>query len=190
VRIIVGISGASGIRLSMRLVEELNNSGVEVYSVITDGAIKVAESEEGESLVTMIKRNSTRFFRQNDMDAPISSGSFPVDGMVIIPCSMNTLAKLSYGISDNLLLRAADVQIKMKRKLVIVPRETPMSSVHLRNLLKLSKYECVYIMFPLISYYHRPKTLEDIENFVIGRIMELLGIEHHLYKRWGVDEER
>lgn len=187
-RIIVGISGASGIRLAMRLIKELANRNVEVYTVITDSALKVADSEDGEEITTEIKEHSKRFFRQNDIDAPISSSSFYVDGMVIIPCSMNTLAKLAYGIADNLLLRAADIQIKTKKKLVIVPRETPMSPIHFRNLLRLSKLDSVYILFPVLTYYHKPKTLEDMENFVIGRIMDVLGIKHSLYKRWGDSE--
>jgi 4-hydroxy-3-polyprenylbenzoate decarboxylase len=189
VRIVVGISGASGIRLSVRLIEELNHRGVEVYAVITDGALKVAKSEGLEDIVSNIGKHSEMLFEQRDLDAPISSGSFPVDGMVVIPCSMNTLAKIAFGIADNLLLRAADVQIKMKRKLVIVPREMPLSRIHLRNLLRLSRHESIYILFPLLSYYHRPKTLEDVENFVIGRIMELLDIEHDLYRRRGADDE-
>jgi len=188
-KIIVGISGASGIRLAMRLIEELDKHGVEVYTVITDSALKVAKGECEEEVINKIRESSKAFFRQYEIDAPISSSSFLVNGMVIIPCSMNTVAKLAYGITDNLLLRAADNQIKMKNKLVIVPREAPLSQIHLRNLLRLSKLNSVYILFPVLTYYHTPKTLEDMENFIIGRIMDLLGIQHNLYRRWGTNEE-
>mgnify|MGYP000117782733 CR=1 FL=1 len=189
VRLVVGISGASGIKLAIRLIEELYNRNIEVHTVVTDNALKVAKCEVNKNLMNMVRKYSKGLYRQDEMDAPISSGSYPVDGMVIIPCSMNTVAKLSYGITDNLLLRAADVQIKMKNKLVIVPREIPVSRGHLRNLLRLASLESVYIMFPVLTYYHKPKTLRDMENFIIGRILDVFGIEHDLYKRWGVIEE-
>lgn len=188
-KIVVGVSGASGTRLAMRLVNELNNCNINVYTVITDSVVKVANSEGGRGIISKIEELSKGFYRQDDIDAPISSSSFSVDGMVIIPCSMNTLSKLVYGISDNLLLRAAHIQIKMKNKLIIVPREAPLSPIHLKNLYKLSRLNGVYILFPVLTYYHKPKTLEDVENFVIGRIMDILGVKHNLYKRWGVDGE-
>ena len=188
-RIIVGISGASGIRLSARLIKELDRRDVEVYTVITDSALKVAKCEGNNELIDGIRRVSKGFYRQDEIEAPVSSSSFQTNGMVIIPCSMNTVAKLAYGIADNLLLRAADIQIKMRNKLIIVPREAPLSQTHLKNLLKLSKLGSVYILFPVLTYYHRPKTLEDVENFVIGRIMDILGIKHELYRRWSDAEE-
>lgn len=184
-KLIVGISGASGIKLAIRLIQELHGQKIDVYTVITDNALKVARSELDGDLIKSAKKYSKGVYRQDEMEAPISSGSFLVDGMAIIPCSMNTIAKLSYGISDNLLLRAADVQIKMKNKLVIVPREIPVSRMHLKNLLKLASFDNIYIMFPVLTYYHKPKSLKDMEDFIIGRIMDVFNIRHNLYKRWG-----
>jgi 4-hydroxy-3-polyprenylbenzoate decarboxylase len=184
-RLIVGITGASGIRLSVRLLEELNKRGIELYTIVSENAKKVASSEEDKDILSKIMGLSKTVYNEDDMEAPIASSSYITDGMVIIPCTMNTLAKISYGISDNLILRAADIQIKMKNKLIVVPRESPLSQIHLRNLYRISRIENVYIVFPLLTYYHRPKSIEDMENFTIGKIMDILGIEHKLYKRWG-----
>ncbi len=181
---VVGISGASGVRLSVSLLRELRKNNVTIYSVITDSALKVIKAEE-EKILNEIKDYSEEIFRQYDLDAPIASSSFPVNGMIIIPCSMNTIAKITYGIADNLLLRAADIQIKMKNKLILVPREMPLSTIHFKNLYMLSRISTVYIVFPLLTYYHNPKSIEDMENFVIGRILEIIGLSHNLYKRWG-----
>jgi len=183
-RIIVGVSGASGARLAIRFIKILEELGVEVYSIITKSAILVAKVEEGEEAIEEIQRHSRKLFMEDEMDAPMSSGSFTTNGMVIIPCSMNTIAKLSYGITDNLLLRAADVQIKMGNKLVIVPRESPLSRIHLRNLYRISRLNNVYIIFPLLTYYHKPSTIDEMENYTLGRILDILNIKHNLYRRW------
>lgn len=183
-KMIIGISGASGIRLSLGLIRELSKRKIEIHTVLTKAAEKVASNEGGEKIIEDIKRFSSRFYMENEIDAPIASSSFLTDGMIIIPCSMNTIAKLAHGIADNLLLRAADIQIKMRNKLVIVPREMPLSSIHLENLLRISKFNTTYIIFPLLTYYHRPETIGDMENFVIGKILDVLGIENQLYKRW------
>ena len=183
-KIIVGITGASGIRLSYRLIEELYKHDNEVYTIVTDNAYKVAEAEEGLEVVDKINGFSKALYNERQMDSPLASASFLVDGMVIIPCSMNTIAKLAYGISDNLVLRAADNQIKMRNKLILVPRESPLSSTHLRNLYRLSKIDNIYIIFPLLTYYHKPSSIDDMENYTIGRIMDVLGIKHNLYRRW------
>jgi len=184
-RIIVGITGASGIILAYRLVDELYKLGIESYVVATDSSFKVASAEADYDIMDKIKSISTDFYKESDLEAPISSGSFKTNGMVIIPCSMNTIAKLSYGISDNLLLRAADIQIKMGNKLILVPREAPISKIHLRNLYRLSKLPNLYILFPVLTYYHKPATIREMENYVIGRILDIFDFEHNLYKRWG-----
>ena len=186
-RIVIGITGASGIRLSLRLIEELNKRDMEIYTVFTRAAEKVALHEEGGDIIESIKRCSSRFYMEDEIDAPIASSSYHTDGMIIIPCSMNTIAKIAHGISDNLLLRSADNHIRMKKKLIIVPRETPLSTIHLENILKLSRINTIHIIFPLLTYYHKPKTIDDMENFIIGKIMDILGIENNLYKRWGED---
>ena len=187
-RIVIGVTGASGIRLSRRLVEELNKKDVETYVIFTDAAEKVAIHEEGKDALEMIKRISSRFYMENEIDASIASSSYQTDGMVVIPCSMNTVAKIAHGISDNLLLRAVDNHIRMKRKLVIVPRETPVNTIHLENLLKLSMINTVYIVFPLLTYYHKPRNIEDMENLILGKIMDIFEIENQLYRRWRENE--
>ncbi len=186
-RIVVGISGASGVVLAVKLVRELYNRSIDVFTIVTENALRVFKHECG-SGVRDIARYSKALYREYDMDAPISSSSFIINGMVIIPCSMNTIAKLAYGIIDNLLLRAADNQIRLKKPLILVPRETPLSRIHLRNLYRLSRIESIYILPPVLTYYHRPKTLEDMENFIIGKILDIFNIKHELYRRWGVDE--
>lgn len=183
-RIIVGVTGASGIRLSYRLITELIKTNIETYVVASKNALKVANYELNFDFIDSIKKIANGFYREDEMDAPLSSASFTTNGMIIIPSSMNTIAKLSYGISDNLILRAADVQIKMGNKLVIVPREAPISRIHLRNLYRLSKIPNLYIIFPVLTYYHKPATIEDMENYIIGRILEVFNIEHDLYRRW------
>jgi len=172
VRLIVGISGASGARLAKRFVEALPKD-VESYIVQSESAKVVFEREEG------IKE-----FENSDISASIASGSFKCDAMIVLPCSMNTLAKISVGIADNLLTRTAAVMIKEKRKLILAPREMPLSSIALENMLKLSNLG-VIIAPPVLGYYSKQQSLEDMENFLIGKWFDLLGIEHKLFKRWG-----
>jgi 4-hydroxy-3-polyprenylbenzoate decarboxylase len=123
------------------------------------------------------------------MFSSIASGRFQTDGMIIAPCSMGTLSKLSSGITDNLLIRAADVMIKEKRKLILVPRETPLNSIHLRNMLSLSDLN-VTILPPMPAFYQKPKTLDEIVNHTVGRILTSLGIENYLYDEWNLEEQR
>ena len=170
-KLIVGISGASGARLAKRFVELLPKK-VEVFIVQSDSAKVVFEKEE------RIKE-----FENSDISASIASGSFKCDAMIIIPTSMNTLAKISCGIADNLLTRTASVMIKEKRKLILAPREMPFSSISLENMLKLSNLG-VIIAPPVLGYYSKQQTLEDMENFLIGKWFDLLGIENDLFKRW------
>jgi 4-hydroxy-3-polyprenylbenzoate decarboxylase len=171
VKLIVGISGASGARLAKRFVELLPKS-VEVFIVQSESAKVVFEKEEG------IKE-----FENSDISASIASGSFKCDAMIVLPTSMNTLAKISCGIADNLLTRTASVMIKEKRKLILAPREMPFSSISLENMLKLSNLG-VIIAPPILGYYSKQQTLEDMENFLIGKWFDLLGIENDLFKRW------
>jgi len=172
VRLIVGISGASGARLVKRFISFLPKD-VEVFVVQSDSSKIVFKKEEG-----------IEEFADSDISAPIASGSFLCDAMIVLPTSMNTLAKISVGIADNLLTRAASVMIKEKRKLILAPREMPFSSIALENMLKLSNTG-VIIAPPVIGYYSEQKSLEQMEDFLIGKWFDLLGIKHNLFKRWG-----
>ena len=185
-KIIVGITGASGSLLAKRLIESLIERNIEVHCVITSHGREVFEYELSESFNDFVKALQSPLlnsYSNDSMFAPIASGSFDFDAMLIIPCSMGSLAKIAHGISDNLLARAADVALKEKRPLFIIPRETPLSTLHLRNMLILSELG-VTIMPPMPAYYNHPSSLSEITDLTIGRILEKLGIQNEMHKIW------
>ena len=169
-KVLVCISGASGASLGLKLYN-LIPSEYERYLVISKNAKIVLEKEEN-------------IFLEDEIYAPPSSGSFGVDITFIIPTSMNTLSKIALGIADNLITRSALVSIKEKKKLILAPREMPLSEIHLEHMLKLSKLHNVFIAPPIIAYYNNPKTINDIEMFLIGKWFDLAGIKNNLFKRW------
>ena len=170
-KILVCISGASGVKLGLKLYN-LIPAEHERFMVVSDNAKTVFEKEE-------------KFFLNDDISASPASGSFGIDITFIVPCSMNTLAKIALGIADNLITRSAQVAIKEKKKLIIAPREMPFSEIGLEHMLKLSKLQNVIIAPPVFGYYNEPKNIEDIEMFLIGKWFDLAGIENSLFKRWG-----
>jgi len=178
----VAITGASGVVYGKRLLKVLQEKNVETHLIISKAAEKVIEHEL-EKTKEDIEKLANHTYNVNDWDAPIVSGSFKTDGMIIIPCSMKTLAGIAHGYSDNLVLRAADVVLKEKRRLVLVPRETPLNIVHLRNMLALAE-QGVTILPAMPAYYHKPKNVDDLVDFVVGKVLDLLGINHALFKRW------
>ena len=179
-KLIVGVSGASGAILAKRLLEELKKKGVETHLVISSGAELLIEDELGsEDLTALADYN----YAPKDFYAPIASGSFKTDGMVIVPCSMKTLGEIASGVSDNLLTRAADVCLKQERQLILVPREAPMNLIHLRNLVTAKEAGCTVIP-PLLAFYPKPKTVDDMVDFVIGKILDSLNLDNILYKHW------
>ena len=191
-RFVVGVTGASGVVLSQRLIAALTSGGHRVELLISQHALYTATLEMGKEFNTAAKfishlpieaQAKTTLHGIQDVGCAVASGSFLVDGMIIIPCSMTTAAAISIGLGDNALRRAADVTLKEKRPLVLVPREAPLSEIHLENLLKLSRLGASIIP-PVPAWYIQPKTLEDIENFIIGKVLDALRIEHTLYKRW------
>ena len=181
-RLIVAITGASGVIYGRRLLEVLHNKNIETHLVISQTAERIIEHE-----LNMAKEDienlASHVYEADDWNSPIVSGSFKTDGMVIVPCSMKTLAGIANGYSDNVILRAADVTLKEKRKLILVPRETPLNVVHLRNMLDLAK-QGVLIVPAMPAYYHKPKTIGVLVDYVVGKVLDLLGIKHTLYKRW------
>jgi len=182
VRLIVAITGASGVIYGKRLLEVLREKNVETHLIISRAAEKVIEHEL-EIAKGDLEELANYPYDVDDLSAPFVSGSFKTDGMIIIPCSMKTLAGIAHGYSDNLVLRAADVTLKEKRKLVLVPRETPFNVIHLRNMLALAE-QGVVIVPAMPAYYHKPKGINDLVDFVVGKVLDLLGIDHTLYKRW------
>ncbi len=181
-RLIVAVTGASGAIYAKRLLEVLKAKNIETHLTVSKAAEKVVvhELEMGKG---ELEKLATCAYGVDDLDAPILSGSFKTDGMVIIPCSMKTLAGISHGYADNLVLRAADVALKEKRKLVLVVRETPLNIVHLRNMLDLAK-QGVIILPAMPAYYHKPKTINALADYIVGKILDILEIKHDLFKRW------
>ena len=185
-KLIVAITGASGGTLALRFLEKLPEE-IEVYAVLSKGAKKALKYESKLSYKNVLKRSNITVFKDKDIAAPIASGSFKVDKMIILPCSMNTLAKCANGISDSLITRAFTVMLKEKREVILSPRELPYSAIVLENMLKLSHLN-VTIAPPMIAYYSNQKTIEDMENFIIGKWFDLLKIDNNLYKRWKSNE--
>lgn len=181
-QIIVGISGASGVIYGVRLLEELKNLNVKTHLVITRTGEKVIELETDLTKNDLIAL-ATYHHDVDALTSPISSGSFKTDGMVIVPCSMKTLAGIATGYSSNLLLRAADITLKERRPLVLVPRETPLSIIHLENMYKVARAGAI-VLPAMPGFYHKPKSVDDLVNHVIGKILDVFGFNHTLYKRW------
>lgn len=195
----IAITGASGSIYGVRLLEYLLKKGYKVYLTITKEGAFILKEEIGfdwrgseKDVEKKIKRDlkvgayhdkPLQFFDEENLSAPISSGSKNVDAMVIIPCSMKTLSGIAQGYANNLVERAADVMIKEGRTLVLVPRETPLSPIHLRNMLGLSEIG-VKIIPAMPGFYHKPKKIDDLVNFIVGKVLDSLGIENNLYKRW------
>ncbi len=181
-KIVVGISGATGPIYGIRLLEVLKDFGVETHLILSQWAEKTIAVETDYS-VDDVKKLASHVYASSNQAAIISSGSFRTDGMAIVPCSMKTLAAISHGYSDNLLSRAADVILKERRKLVIVPRETPLSEIHLENMLKLARMGAV-ILPPMPAFYNKPASIDDLVNHSVSRILDQFGIENALSKRW------
>ncbi len=181
-KIIVGISGASGVIYSVRLLEVLRELNITTYSIITNVAEKIINLELDKSL-KYVKSLASRWYRNSDILAPISSGSFQIDGMVIVPCSMKTLGGIANGYSENLLLRAADVILKQRKPLILIPREMPLNLIHLENMTKLATAGAI-IMPANPAFYHKPTNIDDLVNYVVGKILDLLGVKHNIYLRW------
>jgi 4-hydroxy-3-polyprenylbenzoate decarboxylase len=181
-KIVVGITGSSGVIYGIKLLYFLNKFEIETHVVLSKWAEKNIEIETDES-ITKIKKLATFEYKENDMAASISSGSFKTNGMIIMPCSMKTLASISNGYDDNLISRAASVTIKENRKLVIVPRETPLSQIHLSNMLKLAKIG-VIILPAMPGFYHRPKTINDLILHIVGKKLDQFDIQNEVFKRW------
>lgn len=192
-KIAVGITGASGAIYGVRLVQELLKAGHLVHLVITEAGWQVFKDELRWDISDRDKIIGEHFSSYGDQlyyhtlrdfYAPIASGSYQHDGMIVIPCSMGTLSGIAHGASGNLLERAADVTLKEGRKLILVPRETPLHQIHLENMLKVTQVGG-RIVPAMPGFYQLPSTMDDLIHFVVGKSLDALGIPHSLFKRWG-----
>jgi len=174
-KIVVAITGASGSIIGLKLIEELKKMKFEVITIITNAGKKVLKEE--------INLEIKFDYEEDDIEASIASSSNKVDAFIICPCSMKTLSAVASGYTNNLIVRLADIQLKMKRKLIICSREMPYNLIHIENMRKIIL--AGGIIMPLnIAYYFKPKTLEDINNFFVGKILDILDIKNNLYKKW------
>src|SRR4051812_270581 len=182
-RIVVGMTGASGSIFGVRLLQALAQMEVESHLVMTEWAKRTLRIET-DFTEQDVAAMASRAYRIDNLAAAISSGSFRTDGMVILPCSMNTVASIAHGLSDNLLTRAADVTLKERAPLVVVPRETPLTLIHLRNLVTLTEAGA-RVVPPVPGFYNRPRDVDDIVWHIVARILDQLGIDNDLTRRWG-----
>jgi 4-hydroxy-3-polyprenylbenzoate decarboxylase len=200
--LVLALTGASGSPYGVRLLEVLLRAGRTVHLTISPAAVEVAERELnrtirldrfdladllGPPLATQSISGRVVYHNYRDFQAGIASGSFLTGGMVICPCSMGTVAAIAHGMSQNLIHRAADVHLKERRKLILVPRETPLHLIQLRNLTACAEAGAV-VLPAMPAFYTRPRSLDDMINFVVGRVCDQLGVEHDLLNRWGVSE--
>lgn len=183
-RLIIGISGSSAPILGVRLLEVLREQAeVETHLVLSPTVSRTLAAELPDFDEERVCQLADYHYRPQDMSAPIASGSFLSDGMVVAPCSMRTLAAVAHGASDNLLTRAADVMLKERRPLVLLPRETPLNLAHLRNMVSVSEMGGV-ILPPAMAFYHRPATPMDLVDHIVGKTLDVLKIPHELFSRW------
>jgi 4-hydroxy-3-polyprenylbenzoate decarboxylase len=188
VEIVVGISGASGAAYGIRLLQVLREKGCITHLVITDSAAKIIEIETN-YLLKDVQDLADHVYASCDFAAPFASGSHLFHAMVVIPCSMGTLSAIACGSSDTLITRAADVCLKEKRRLIIVPRETPLGLVQLRNMVAAAEAGAV-VLPACPAFYSRPRSLDDLVDVLVGRVLDLLGVENDLYRRWKGTLER
>jgi flavin prenyltransferase len=181
-RLIVAITGSSGVIYGIKMLEVLLELKMETHLVLSEWGKRNIRIETDKT-IDYVKSLATKCYSNDNMAAAISSGSYKTEGMAVIPCSMKTLSSIAHGYDDNLVSRAAGVCIKETRKLVIVPRETPISKIHLVNMLKL--VEAGVVVLPAMpGFYHKPKSVVDLVSHIVGKVLDQFGIEHNIFKRW------
>lgn len=181
--LILAMTGATGAIYAIRLLQVLREKSIAVHLVISPVAQQTIVLETDYSLEE-VQKMAQKCYRADDLSAPISSGSFQVEGMIIIPCTMKTLAAIAHGMSTNLIIRAADVVLKEKRKLILVPRESPLNLIHLRNMVLAAEAGAI-LLPPMPAFYFRPRSIGDLVDHLVGKVLDLLGVEHALFPRWG-----
>ena len=180
--LIVGITGASGVIYGIRLLEVLKTKEIETHLIISEaGEINIRHETDWK--LEDVKELANYSYDINDIGARLASGSFKRDGMIVAPCTVKTMSALANSYAENLLIRAGDVTLKERKNLVLLVRETPLHIGHLRNMERLTEMGAI-IMPPVPAFYHRPKTIEDIIDHTIGKLLDVFGIEHNLFQRW------
>ena len=182
-KLIVGITGSTGVIYGVRILEVLKEKNIETHLILTEWAQKCIAMETDYKL-DQVKSLATTVSDETNMAASVSSGTHKIDGMIVIPCSMKTLSSIANGYDETLVARAAGVTLKESRKLVLVPRETPLTAINLENMLKLARLGVV-ILPPVPGFYTKPKTIEELVDHTVGKCLDQFDIEHNLYKRWG-----
>jgi 4-hydroxy-3-polyprenylbenzoate decarboxylase len=187
--LVIGITGASGVIYGIRLLEVLSTKKeVETHLIISEAGAEIIRHETGRDL-KKVKALADACYDNTDIGSRLSSGSFRRDGMVIAPCSMKTLSALANSYTDNLITRSGDITLKERKKLVLLTRETPLHLGHLRNMEKVTEMGGI-ILPPVPAFYHKPKTINDIIDYTVGRVLDIFDIKHNLMKRWaGLDQE-
>ena len=192
---IVAITGASGSIYGIRLIQELIKREIRIYLVVSKQSFSIitfetginwsgkTDSETEKKIQDYFSSKNVRYYSEDNLSAPVASGSLLTDGMFVIPCSMKTLSGIAHGYASNLIDRAADVTLKEGRMLTLVPREMPFNAIHLENMLKLARLG-VKIIPPMPAFYHKPKTINDMVDFVVGKTLDSSGIGNKLFKRW------
>ena len=180
--IIVAITGASGVIYGVELLKALKEMNIETGLLISDPAKIVIEYELKQDL-DEIKSLASHYFEANEIDSSVNSGSFKFDSMVIVPCSMKTLSAIANSYASNAITRVADVALKERRNLVIVPRETPLRTAHLENMTRISQ-EGGIILPAMPAFYHNPQSIDDITHFIVGKILDVLDIDNEMFQRW------
>ena len=180
--ILVGISGASGSIYGLRVIQELKRHHHTVHLIVSESAAEIITFETKKT-VDDIKKMVDHFYENTDLFAPPASGSFDLDAMIVVPCSLKTLSAIANGYGDSLLTRSATCRLKQEKPLLLVPRETPLDLPALRNMVQ-AKEAGATILPAMPGFYHQPKTIDDIVDFIVGKILDQLGIKHILYKKW------
>jgi 4-hydroxy-3-polyprenylbenzoate decarboxylase len=182
-RLVIAITGSSGVIYGIRMLETLKKLGVESHLIMSEWGARNVKIET-DFTVDYVRSLPSKVYEDDNLAAPVSSGSFKTDGMAVVPCSMKTLASIANGFDDSLVSRAAGVCLKERRKLVVVPRETPLSKIHLDNMTKMADAGAI-IVPAMPGFYFRPKSMDDLVNHVVGKVLDQFGIEHGLFRRWG-----
>ena len=181
--IVIAITGASGVIYGVEMLKALKELNVETGLLISDSAKIVMKYELNDCNLEDIESLADHYCEANEIDSSINSGSFKFDSMVIIPCSMKTVSAIANGYASNSISRVADVALKERRNLVLVPRETPLRDVHLENMLRISK-EGGIILPAMPAFYHEPKDIKDMTDFIVGKVLDVLRIDNEMFKRW------